>query len=828
VWLIKVRAPEWRLEIEAEKVRLRMRRVDGGWSKFRRSLRAAFLTAGGTHTLFHSSDRQALIDHILRSTAREGGADLGETSPLGAYVEDLFPLHMRVRLDDLRSDILRPWRPAQSTDAEDRIGLVLDEWYRAPELIDVAAVTAEDDAKQRSCVGGGSGGSGAAGGDSGGGAMARPAPFLFSSALCCCGRLFAWLSPCARSAARIAMRSLPVRIVWTVALLVSKAARSVTRLCISVLSLPLDRIAAYYGETIAFQFAWSQFYTRWLVLPAAVGVGLFCAQLWFGALETPYSPLYSLAMALWSIVFLAAWKRRNAELASRWGVLGFEAEEGLRPGFVGRWVADSRTGEVGRVFSRARRALVYAATIPLTLLCVAVLVFLLVLLFSARDNVLAAFSRRTGVALLRQRILDTPSLAAFANDLPTAPPPVDVLAVVRAAWATGVTGFINAPPRAWAPSPHDGAGAFSPATIAAAAAAGLLSPDGRPVLFSASETNGAATWVPTAIGAVPALDVGAVRAYFASKGDFTWWVAMTAPPVALGIVMPVLDLLFSRFALVMNDAENHATESDYRNARICKVFLFRFTAAFISLFWYAFSPSQSLTQLAVQLAAYLVFAQWWSLLLSTAVPALMRRVRDCAFARRVQSAEDSGLAEGRRGRRLIRHAQADAWREARLPKHDSFDDYASSLIQLGHVTFFAWAFPLAPAVALVFNLFAMRANAFRLLYNTQRPIAVKAGGIGIWYSVLEAMALGAVLVNCAQLALVSNAVDLYLPPHLDARQRLLCIFVVEHAVLALRLVLPAVLPATPKSVRTRIAKDDFALLRLQLRGQTSLHATGGV
>ena len=66
-----------------------------------------------------------------------------------------------------------------------------------------------------------------------------------------------------------------------------------------------------------------------------------------------------------------------------------------------------------------------------------------------------------------------------------------------------------------------------------------------------------------------------------------------------------------------------------------------------------------------------------------------------------------------------------------------------------------------------------------------------------------ALALGAVLVNCAQLALVSEAVNLYLPAHLDARQRLLCIFVVEHAVLALRLVLPAFLPPTPTSVRVR-------------------------
>ena len=142
------------------------------------------------------------------------------------------------------------------------------------------------------------------------------------------------------------------------------------------------------------------------------------------------------------------------------------------------------------------------------------------------------------------------------------------------------------------------------------------------------------------------------------------------------------------------------------------------------------------------------------------------------------------------------------------------------------MTFFSWAFPLAPAAALAFNVVAMRANAFKLL-TAQRPIAAKAGGIGIWFSVLESMALAAVLVNCAQLALVSRAVALYLPAPLSPGARLLCVFVVEHAVLALRLVLPVLLPPTPARVRARVARDDFALAKLQL-GRTSLHATGRV
>ena len=40
------------------------------------------------------------------------------------------------------------------------------------------------------------------------------------------------------------------------------------------------------------------------------------------------------------------------------------------------------------------------------------------------------------------------------------------------------------------------------------------------------------------------------------------------------------------------------------------------------------------------------------------------------------------------------------------------------------------AFPLAPLCALVANLVEMRADAYKLCFNAQRPVAVRAGGIG--------------------------------------------------------------------------------------------------
>ena len=43
---------------------------------------------------------------------------------------------------------------------------------------------------------------------------------------------------------------------------------------------PLNFIANYYGEKMAFYYAWLTFYTTWLIIPAVPGVALFAYQLY--------------------------------------------------------------------------------------------------------------------------------------------------------------------------------------------------------------------------------------------------------------------------------------------------------------------------------------------------------------------------------------------------------------------------------------------------------------------------------------------------------------------------------------------------------------------
>ncbi|KAM9855199.1 anoctamin-7 [Aulostomus maculatus] len=139
---------------------------------------------------------------------------------------------------------------------------------------------------------------------------------------------------------------------------------------------PLDHIREYYGEKIAFYFAWLGFYTAWLLPVAVVGTMVFvsgvmsmgtntpakevcdsganylmcplcntckawnmsdiCTMVKLGYLfDHPGTVLFSVFMSFWAVTFLEYWKRKMATLAHHWDCMDFhEEEERPRPEFA--------------------------------------------------------------------------------------------------------------------------------------------------------------------------------------------------------------------------------------------------------------------------------------------------------------------------------------------------------------------------------------------------------------------------------------------------------------------------------------------------------------
>ena len=85
---------------------------------------------------------------------------------------------------------------------------------------------------------------------------------------------------------------------------------------------PLNVIKDYYGEKMAFYFAWLIHYTGWLMIPSVIGLVFGFASMKYGSdhhaeteisffelLNNPVSLLYSILLVIWLTVFNESWKR---------------------------------------------------------------------------------------------------------------------------------------------------------------------------------------------------------------------------------------------------------------------------------------------------------------------------------------------------------------------------------------------------------------------------------------------------------------------------------------------------------------------------------------
>ncbi len=107
-YLLKLMAPPERLELEAERMHLKLRLKNGGYCQFERSLRQ-HIEGVDENTLFRSSERQLIIDHILKSKVEDGGADV-YCAQFYSAIELAFPLHMYARQFALNESWVKYWK----------------------------------------------------------------------------------------------------------------------------------------------------------------------------------------------------------------------------------------------------------------------------------------------------------------------------------------------------------------------------------------------------------------------------------------------------------------------------------------------------------------------------------------------------------------------------------------------------------------------------------------------------------------------------------------------------------------------------------------------
>ncbi|XP_051956844.1 anoctamin-8-like [Xyrauchen texanus] len=138
---------------------------------------------------------------------------------------------------------------------------------------------------------------------------------------------------------------------------------------------------------------------------------------------------------------------------------------------------------------------------------------------------------------------------------------------------------------------------------------------------------------------------------------------------------------------------------------------------------------------------------------------------------------------------------------------DTFQDYQEMFVQFGYVVLFSSAFPLAAMCALINNIIEIRSDAFKLCTSLQRPFGLRVGSIGQWQTVMEAMGMIAIIVNCYLIGQCGQLQRLF--PWLSPEMAIISIVILEHFAVLLKYIIHVAIPDIPSWVGEEMAKLEF-------------------
>lgn len=163
--------------------------------------------------------------------------------------------------------------------------------------------------------------------------------------------------------------------------------------------------------------------------------------------------------------------------------------------------------------------------------------------------------------------------------------------------------------------------------------------------------------------------------------------------------------------------------------------------------------------------------------------------------------------------------------------------YVALLIQIGQIVLFAPAFPVAALLACFFNALRLRADAYLLLYNTQRPVFKCGQDIGSLQGALRSLAFLAVATHTGLLVFTSTQLHALLPFRIlgfqvTAHDKFTLLIFLEHVLLALQYgltqLLDVLLPIMPKTtsiwkaieakIKEAAAKEDERAMAMNAAG----------
>ncbi|XP_067906029.1 anoctamin-10 [Heterodontus francisci] len=279
-----------------------------------------------------------------------------------------------------------------------------------------------------------------------------------------------------------------------------------------------------------------------------------------------------------------------------------------------------------------------------------------------------------------------------------------------------------------------------------------------------------------------------------------WACALYLPSILHTLYVTGMNVLYKTVAKVLTEWENHRLESSFQNHLTIKVLVFRFVNCFAALFYISFYL-QDLELLRKKLASLLVLTQIISQFIETLVPYLYKTVNGNRTHLKKATMENAPEID-----KIKSQGQMTSF-------PGMFDEYMELFVQFSYVSLFSCIYPLTAILIVVNNITEIRMDALKLCHLFRKPFISAAANIGVWQTAFEMIGFLSVITNCLLISISPQVEEYCAENNITSKDALIWTVGVEHALLAIKIILAFVIPDIPQWVKLRIDRVEYQSLQ---------------
>lgn len=272
----------------------------------------------------------------------------------------------------------------------------------------------------------------------------------------------------------------------------------------------------------------------------------------------------------------------------------------------------------------------------------------------------------------------------------------------------------------------------------------------------------------------------------------------------------VLDRIYEKVAFLLNDLQNHRTDTQYEDSLVGKIFSFRFLNSYAYLTYVAFIKPFSGNSCInndcfLEMSDILLVLIVLPLLVSSAEDVIIRTANYHAKFK----SETTNLEPGR----TVGIVEAQYILSKYKVLDVTFKDYSDLVILYGYTAMFVIVFPAAPLITFFALYLKGRIDGWKLCRMFRRPQPKTAEDIGVWQDMVGLLGIISVVYTYLIIFFSSK----YL---VDStwRMRWVYFIVVEHFTLLFKYLVDQIIDDVPEEVQMQLDRQEFLVSKV-INGQ---------